>query len=592
MGIVRLARLFLLSLPLVCLAQQAGFYALEEVRAGQRGVGKTVFSGNRIEDFDVEILGVLENVGPRQSLVLARLSGGPLAQTGLLQGMSGSPVYVNGRLLGAVAMAFPWAKEPIAAIRPIQEMLRVEPARPEPARRAAVSLFENDLTRSLEPVSRIPAGGQNLVDIGTPLVLGGFTRRAVEQFTPQLRALGLEPQRGASGGGAQSSEFGDVSALQPGSMISVQLLAGDMSVGAEGTVTHVEGRKVYAFGHRLLSIGNTDLPFSRAEVMTLLPTLNSSFKIAAARELMGAITADRSTAVAGELGRRAALVPVSVTVARGAAAKPLATYNLRMASDSFLSPLLLQMAVFSAIDATERTVGASTVAIRGEIQFAGGAERVRVSNMYSGEFNIPLQASLAAAVPLAYALQSGFPDLKLQGVSLHIDSYDEKRQMQISQVWASRHKARPGDSVELTMLLSGASGEEVVRKWTYRVPTGSQAGPLNFTVADGLTTNLTEFQQFANVRPKSAAQVLTLLNSLKANTKAYVRVWRPVAAFAVEGRDLPAPPASVSVILSRDQMGGGAVSGSLNSKVAECEIEAGDVVVTGSQTVQVEIQER
>src|SRR5438270_12985508 len=154
-----------------------------------------------------------------------------------------------------------------------------------------------------------------MVDVATPVSFGGFTREALERFAPQLRALGLEPTQGVSGGGRISAAMGARSALQPGSMISVQLLTGDLSMGADGTVTHIDGGRVYAFGHRFLAVGSTDLPFARSEVLTLLPSINTSFKISAPRELMGAISLDHNTAISGELGRRAAMVPVSIGVA-------------------------------------------------------------------------------------------------------------------------------------------------------------------------------------------------------------------------------------------------------------------------------------
>ena len=331
------------------------------------------------------------------------------------------------------------------------------------------------------------------MDIATPVSFGGFTQGAIEFFAPQLRALGLEPRQGMTGGGRLEPGLGNPASLQPGSMISVQLLTGDMSVGADGTVTYIDGRRVYAFGHRFLSIGTTEIPFARADVLALVPNLATSFKISAPREWMGTISEDRSTGVAGELGRRAAMMPVSISVAHPAgrgSAGARSTYRMEMVNDRFLSPLLLQMAVFSAIDATERTVGASTLVIRGEIQFQGNSAPIRLNNTYSGEASLPQQASLGAAVPLAYALQSDFDALRLKNVRIEIDSYDERKQMQIDQVWTSRREVQPGDSLDLTVVLAGPNGVERSHKVTYRVPVGAPTGTLYFTVADGTTTNL------------------------------------------------------------------------------------------------------
>ena len=587
---------FLASLVMtVSLYAQAGFFPLADVRPGMRGVGKTVFSGDRIEEFQVDILGVLENAGPKQSLILAKLSGGPLETTGVLQGMSGSPVYIEGRLAGAVAMTFAFSKEPIAAIRPIEDLISAGQAEPERRLRARASLTDTDLTQGFEPSEAILTGGAKLVDIATPVSFSGFTERALQHFAPQLRNLGLEPQQGISGGGRLRPGLGHVESLQPGSMISVELLTGDMTVGADGTVTYIDGKRVYAFGHRFLAMGGTDIPFARADVLTLVPNLSSSFKISTPREWMGSITSDRSTGVAGELGRPSALIPLSISVRHhsdnGAAVKNM-TYDMEMVNDSVLSPLLVQMAFFSAVDATERAVGSSTLAIRGEIEFQGHEAPIRLSNTYAGDLSLPQLASLSAATPLAYALQSGFAGLsRLKAVKLEVDSYAERREARIDQVWTSRREVRPGETVELHVVLTGPNGVETTRKVSYPVPVGAATGPLYLTVADGSTTNLNEYRQLLATPPYSPSQLVSFLNGLRDNTRAYVRIWRPQPDFDVMGQSFPSPPPSVEQILARSQPGLGATMLSRNSKVAELEIDAGGMVVSGSKTVQVEVKE-
>ncbi|MGH7484083.1 MAG: SpoIVB peptidase S55 domain-containing protein [Bryobacteraceae bacterium] len=573
------------ALPLLA---QPAIFPLKDVRPGMHGVGKTVFSGSKVEEFQVDILGVLENVGPRQSIILARLSGGPLDKTGVLQGMSGSPVYIDGKLAGAVAMAFSFAKEPIAGIRPIEEMLRAGslPGVARDARPVALSPG-NALKTVALPREEYAAGQTHLIDIATPLFLGGFTRAAVQHFSPRLRELGLEPVQGAAGGGGSSDRMGNPAHLQPGSMISVELVSGDLNVSADGTVTCIDGKRLYAFGHRFLAAGSTDLPFARADVLALLPNLSSSFKISVSRELMGSITQDRSTAVAGVLGQRAALVPVLISVN---GSEPTA-YRLRMVNDRMLSPLLLQMAVFSAVDATERSIGASSFRVRGRLEFQGQTGPVRLDNMYAGDANTALQVSLGVAIPASYALQSGFSALRLKDVSLSIDAYERKDQFQIDQVWTSRREVRPGESVDLTVVLEGQNGREISKTVTYKVPIGAPLGTLYFTVADGNTTNLTEFQQLVSEPARTPAQVVDLLNALRDNTNAYVRVWRPDAGYQVQGLDFPSPPPSVALILAREQPTPGNLLVARSSKVTELAVSAGNAVINGSQTVQIEVKE-
>jgi hypothetical protein len=549
-------------------------FPLKDVRAGQRGVGRTVFSGSRVEEFQVDILGVLENMGPRQSIILARLRGGPLAQTGVMQGMSGSPVYIDGRLAGAVALSFPLSKEAIAGIRPIEDMMRIDPD-PKPARNVA-------LKGAGAPRRQFIAGDARLEEIATPVSFSGFTAATLDHFSQQLKGLGLDPRQGVSGGGKLADQLGDPSRLEPGSMISVQLLSGYMSVGADGTITSIDGNRIYAFGHRFLDGGASDLPFARAEVLALLPNLSSSFKISTAREWMGAITEDRETAVSGLLGKRAAMAPLEIRVGMN-------VYHMRMIEDRVMTPLVAQMAIFSTIDATERAIGPAAYTVRGHIDFEGGA--VRLDNVYSGDVAAAAFAALGVSTPLGVALSSGFDALKLKGVTLEVGVVDRRRQLQIADAVAPR-LVRPGDEVELAVTFAGENGVETAKKVGYQVPVGAPAGPLYFTVSDATSTNMLEFQSAMGTPLRAPSQVLGLLNAQRTNTKAYVRVWRAGSAYTIEGRDLPDPPPSVAMILARGQIGGAAALLNVRgSKVAEIEIPAGEYVVTGSKTVQVEVKE-
>jgi hypothetical protein len=585
-------------LPAVALATgafaQTALFPLKDIRPGMRGTGRTVFSGDRVEEFQVEILGVLDNFGPKESLILARLSGGPLEHTGVMEGMSGSPVYIDGKLVGAVAMAFPFAKDPIGAIRPIEDMLRPAStlaSTPPGARRPAIALAaaDNDLTRVFSRPRPAMAGTDRMVEIATPLSFGGFSRATLDAFAPQLHSLGLEPRQAVTSGSKLEPGMGNPADIKPGSMISVQLMAGDLSVGASGTVTYIDGSHLYAFGHRFLDVGPTALPFARAEVITLLPNVNTSFKLASAKEWMGTINQDRDTAVAGEFGKLPALVPVTVSIARGG--RSIDSYTMQMVNDPLLSPLLMQMAVYSTIDSTERTVGASTIRLTGDIEFQNATLPIHLNNMFSADNGAAMQVSLSTAVPLAYVMQSGFASLKLKRVSLRIDAYDAKKQLTIDAITASHREVKPGEKVELNVLLTGENGVETVRKVEYAVPIGAEPGPLYFTVADAGAANLADFRQVLTASPRSPGQVITTVNDLHPNTRAYVRVWRIDPAFQVEGADLPSPPASVALILEGAQSSQAGITQVRNSKIAEMEIDGGDVVISGVKTIQVEVKQ-
>ncbi|MBI4908844.1 MAG: hypothetical protein HY820_34810 [Acidobacteria bacterium] len=580
----------LLLLAALSLKAQPLWDPAQPVRSGMRGSGVTVFSGMKIEPFTAEILGVLENAGPKQSIILARLSGGPLAQTGVLQGMSGSPVYIDGKLIGAVGLAFNLAKEPIAGIRPIHEMIDSTRPSNQRARLHLPCLLSNSgcPETALLPQSKaadFPFGEHRLSEIATPVSFSGFPASAIERFAPQLRSLGLEPRQGLTGGSGSRLPIGNPAQLKPGAMISVQLVSGDMSIGADGTVTHIDGRNLYAFGHRFVSLGDVDLPFASSEVITLLPNLGTSFKISSAREWLGTINHDSSTAVRGQLGTKARMTPTTIQVRGGG---KTSRYQIEIVRDPAMTPFLLQMTTFAAIEATERVVGAVSFQVRQRIDFEN-AEPMESFNIFSGEFSSAMQAAQNGAIPLAYALQQGFPELAVKNITLDIDATPARNQVQVEDVIPEHRTVRPGETVRLRVLFAG-EGKRFTRTAEYRVPVGATPGLLQLTVADGPTANLLELRNVVLTTPRGAAQVARLLNQLRTNTSAFLRIWRAETAYISQGEDLPRPPPSAANLLSRSQ-GASAIGLNYTSKIAEVEIPIKTTMVTGSKTIAVEVKE-
>jgi hypothetical protein len=596
----------LLSAPLV----GQDFFPLDQVRPGMQGVGRTVFAGEKIEEFQVEILGVLENVAPKQSLILARLSGGPLAKTGVMAGMSGSPVYLDGRLAGAVAYSFPFTTEPIAGIRPIAEMIDTLDGPGVPAVAGATgagsvgtgSAATEALAKFLTPEGRsnldlallpaapdAPSFDPQLVPVATSVGLAGFSERAFEVFGPRLRSLGLHPMQGV--GGRSAAANAPVQPLQPGSMISVALIRGDLDVNASGTVTYVEDGRVYAFGHRFLASGPTEMPFARSSVIAVVPNLSNSFKIAGAGDPVGAITADRSTGVSGRLGAEARMLPLAMDVKTGASGAK--SYRMELVNDRVLTPFLLQMALYSAADTSERQVGAASLRLTGVVEFANEATPpLRLDNMFSGTSNLPMQAATAAAVPLAYLLQNGFDDLQPRSIRLAMESIEEERRLEIDRAWVSNTSVRAGSEIEIAVALRGPKGSEIIRKTKYQVPAGTPAGPLLITVADADSLNAQEWQLFANPRQAASPdQLIHALNRLRRNDRLYIRIWRPTRGFVLQTERLPAPPASVAGLLSIPSKTGGEVRDEWQSAMAEMELDGFDSVVNGQIHTKVTVVE-
>jgi hypothetical protein len=300
---------------------------------------------------------------------------------------------------------------------------------------------------------------------------------------------------------------------------------------------------------------------------------------------MGVISQDRNTAIEGSLGRRAALVPLDISVTQDT--KHVENYHMQMVNDRYLSPFLLQMAVFSAIDATERAAGVSTIAVHGSIEFENRKDVVRLQNLFAGDGGSAMQAAVSTAVPLAYLMQAGFDQLKIKRVSLQLESFDVKKELNIGQVYLSRKEVKPGDTIELMTQLDGENGVQVTRSLKYTIPLGTAPGILFFTVADGTQTSLAELKQIIAETPHSPEQSISTVGRLRPSDKAYVRVWRAEPAWEVAGEELPDPPPSLALILGSTQ----SVSQNRNSKIAELVIDAGETMVTGSRTVQIEVKE-
>ena len=577
-----------------------------------KAVGKTVFTGDLIEEFQAEILGVLRNVTPRQSLIMARLSGGPLDQTGVLAGMSGSPVYIDGRLIGAVAMTFQFIKDPIAGITPIEQMIAASEDLSDPPTGSAEQLawqFAPDTSSgggsdglrllgtsspSLVPPpntagSRVIWGGSetSLTRVGTPLMLSGFTPQAVEYFEPQFRALGLVPVQG--GGAGVSESDGPAKIPEPGSMISVQLVRGDMGVSADGTVTLVDKGRIYAFGHPFLSAGPTEIPFGEARVIVSVAGYASSMKLTTPGPLLGVIRADRSSGIFGTLGGTAQMIPVDLEMVSQGGSNTL--FHFEVANDRFLLPFLMNLTVFSAVGSTERQVGDSTLQVSQTISLAGLPD-VTLESFISGGANGPAMAARAAATPVAYLMQSSLAAPGIRGIQLKIVASNQRLAQDLEQVWTSRRETKPGDTVELTALLRDQDGRETLQKASLAIPLSLPPGPLTIAIADGGTLDRMDALMSGRATlPKDPQQLVRAINKSRRNNRLYVRLARPGTGFALQGDTFPSPPPSVVSTFSTDPSLSINLSRTMLSTVADYELGAVPGVVAGFKSLTLMVEE-
>jgi hypothetical protein len=556
---------------------------LRDVKPGMEGVGRTVFEGRQVDTFKVHVLGVLENVmGPSRSLILARLEGGPLASTGVIAGMSGSPVYIDGRLMGAVSYSLgQFSREPIAGITPIDEMVDATASvatRPAPASaRLELPVTTASLTETLQrvfartaPFARSPfdvrvvggrldqpAGGPELGallrPIATPLVLGGFSGEAAATLAEAFGASGFMP---ISGQGQMDSVPSPGSAsLAPGDAIGVGLVGGDLSLGATGTVTNVVGDRVYAFGHPFYNLGPTTFPMTQAYVHVVLPSLQSSSKLATLGRTVGTIVQDRATAIAGTLGPAPSLLPIHLVLEtdRG----PRREFRFGVVRDQLFTPLLTYLTVVNTLNSYEREFGASSFTVKGRALVARHDE-IAFEDLFTGD-----QPSIGAAAyiasPLAFLLTNDFEPVQIDAVDLTITSSETPRTAELERVWLDTPSVRPGQTVPVKVLVRNYRGDEVTHTVPVTVPVNA-TGSLTLLVADGLRLSQWEQRETRQgLQAHDVAQMVRAFNRARKNNRLYVRLVSNDAGAVVSGEPLGALPASVLAVLDGERSGGGVI---------------------------------
>ena len=582
-------------------------FPLEDLRPGMKGVARTVFSGTDTQEFGVEILGVLPGFpGPRQSAIIAKLSGPLVDRTGVFAGMSGSPVYIDGKVVGAIAFSFPFAKEPIAGITPIKQMIDLfnkgtqndnpKPKEPRPvsfAQLAAVD-WKPDLPKPaisgaslVAPVSSgsplLPLLGQQMAPIATPLVFSGITQESLSMFAPQLMANGLLPVSGV-GGAAAITPLAEVNAntFPPGSSITVQLVRGDYSLAAAGTVTMRDGDRIYAFGHPFLSLGASDMPMSESSVVTVIPNANNSFKLAVPGRMVGSISQDRASGIYGLLGQSPKMIPVKVNL--HTSRDRTETYSYEIANDSFLTPLLLNITVFNTITSSERALGDSTISVEGEIRVKG-QEAIKIDRRFSAN-NSALLAAGSIAAPVGTLLTSGFDDVQLDGITLDISSSETKYAGTLERITLDRTEVQRGEKVEVQAYVRTESGKQFVQRIPLKIPDDAALGQLLVFVGDGGA--LQEGSAAKAFVPTDLSQLVRAINTTKKTDRLYVKLFRITNGAVIGTSELPNLPPSVVATLNSDRTSGG-YTPTVLSPVFEMELPPAEFVISGQQLIAIDV---
>ncbi len=583
-------------------AQKTEFFPLDQVRPGMRATGYTVFVGGEPKPFQLEILGLINGFQfPRQAAVLSKLLGDDMNHMGVFQGMSGSPVYIDGKLLGAVAFGYQFAKDPIAGITPIQHMIEVFEQRPggeqkveaprpvsfsEIAFREDSSSYREFLGRLTAPAkpANAAAAGQMLVPIATPLSISGIPADVVAQFAPIFQAWGFNPVAGAAGA-AEIRELkkADAGTLKPGSTVVVPLVRGDYSLAAAGTVTYRDGDRIYAFGHPFLSLGVSEFPMHEGEVVTVMSSTATSFKLSYPTAMVGTMRGDRATGIYGELGVSPRMIPVEINIktSRGEARR----YQYDMVADRFLTPILLQMTMIGALNSTERSIGDSTLQIRTQIRLRNLPE-INLENRLSMSMNAPLAAAFATSQPIGVLFNSGFKELQFEKVVYNITSRDARSTGQLDRLWISRTEVHRGEKIEIQAFARTDGGAEYVERIPIEIPADAPLGPLQVTVGDGGALQAGESR--GGFTPKSLDQLARELNRIRKADRLYVRLARSESGAVIKNEELPGLPPSILATLGSDRTAGGYTL-TRSTTLYERELAPAEFVLSGQRTLTINV---
>jgi hypothetical protein len=579
-------------------------FALEDLRPGMKGTAKTVFSGSGTEEFGVEILGILPGFpGPRQSAIIARLSGGNVEKTGVFAGMSGSPVYIDGKIVGAIAFSFPFSKEPIAGITPIKQMVELfnkgsEGLKPREPRVVSFSQLAGTdwkpnlpkpAVSSVKLMTAAPFNlplelwGQQMSPIATPFVFSGISQESLAAYAPQLADSGLLPVAGV-GGAAAITPLAEVNGntLPAGSSISVQLVRGDYSLAAAGTVTMRDGDRIYAFGHPFLSLGASDMPMSESSVVTVISNMNNSFKLAVPGRMVGSISQDRASGIYGLLRQAPKMIPVKVNL--HTSRDKTETYSYELANDSFLTPLLLNITLFNTITSSERALGDSTISVKGEIKVKG-QESIVIDRRFSAN-NSPIMAAGSIAAPVSSLLASGFDDVQLDGITLDISSTETKYAGTLERISVDRTEVRRGEKIEVQAYVRTESGKQFVQRIPVQIPSDATEGQLLVFVGDGGA--LQEGSPAKAFVPQDLSQLVKAINTVKKSDRLYVKIFRITNGAVIGTSELPSLPPSMVATLNSDRTSGG-YTPTVLSPLYEMELPPAEFVISGQQLIAIDV---
>lgn len=564
---------------------------LKSVKPGMQATAWTVFSGTEPEPMPVEIVGVWKNyLGPRQDVILCKL-GGKGKITGVAAGMSGSPVYFDGKLMGAISLRMGvFSPDAICGITPIESMLEIQAfdtSRPADARtpdKVAQALDVPGVPAD-QRASLLSAGVQ---PIDTPMMFSGFSTAVLKQFEPVFSRMGVTTVQGGASAGKLSAKpaAGWEKSLNPGEAVSGILVSGDMSATGMGTVTYNDGKRILAFGHPFYNLGPIDMPMAKSEILMVFGSSYQPTKFGSATEVVGALKQDRYTGIMGELGAEAPTVPVHVRVrSLGAGGTVIGQkdLNFNVFVHQKWTPLLMNMTLANSLQQMNEFADEITYRVSGDVQLAG-SQQLHVSTVQTGtDAMAPVPLTLGAwwGDKFTRLFENNVTTPNLKQVECTVDLLPDRRIMAVDTAWTPSAEVTAGTEIPVKVFLRPYRGERIERNITVKIPADLPRGEHRILLSDAVTLNRLQSAAVSSNRYLDLPEMVSLLNQERGNNRLYVSVVQRRPTYYSEDKTLPALPLSVLNVLQSQKSAGRALTGIAESAEEELSIPF-DQMVTGS----------
>ena len=590
--------------------------SLKDVKPGMHAIAWTVFSGNTAEPVPVEIIGVWRNaMGPRQDVIMGKM-GGKAERTGVAGGMSGSPVYVDGKLIGAVALRLSqFSPDAICGITPIESMLEIQDfdtSRPSDARTPdKIPGSRSDAAASMpgempsELVAQLVAAGGTapfnprgplMTPIETPLVFSGFTAETLATYEPLFRQMGISPVQGGASAGALTAKpaAGWEHALNPGEAVSGILVSGDMSTTGMGTVTYNDGKRILAFGHQFFDLGPVDMPIAKSEILTVLSSAYQPNKVGNATEVVGALHQDRHTGIMGEMGAEAPVIPVHVKV-RAYGDNNTVVKERDLDFNIFVhpkwTPFLMSATLSNSLQQMNLYADEMTYRMTADMVM-DGTQNIHVSTMLApGEFPVPMPTVLAGwwgdKFNRLYLTNAALP--KLKSVNATVDLLPERRVATIESAWTPTTEVEAGAEIPVKIFLRPYRGERIERSLTVKIPAGMPKGDHRIQFSDAGTLDRSQDSATQNNHSMGLPETVSLLNQERANNRLYVSLVQSRATYFADDKTLPNLPSSVLNVMQTERNASRALVGAPDSTEVQQSIPF-DQVVSGSYSLRIKVK--